>query len=238
MKNYLSSTSLKSQAKGQLLGKYGILAGTYAIHALCVSALSGITSLFLNPGSVIEYIIYFAVSFLISIFSGLFSYGEAYIYLKTSCRQQPVLSDLFYGFKQTPDRIIRVAVVFSLISYLLNLPVFLLSLLPQETLLNGYGMLLFSLLTVVCAVIGMLLMLTYSQSYYLLLDFPDCSAREALRKSRDMMKGSKGRLFYIDLTFVPLMLLCVLTCGIGLLWLMPYMQATKANFYLDLVKQN
>ena len=53
-----------------------------------------------------------------------------------------------------------------------------------------------------------------------------------------MMKGSKGRLFYIDLTFVPLMLLCVLTCGIGLLWLMPYMQATKANFYLDLVKQN
>lgn len=99
-------------------------------------------------------------------------------------------------------------------------------------------MLLFSLLTVVCAVIGMLLMLTYSQSYYLLLDFPDCSAREALRKSRDMMKGSKGRLFYIDLTFVPLMLLCVLTCGIGLLWLMPYMQATKANFYLDLVQKN
>lgn len=238
MKNYLSSTSLKSQAKGQLLGKYGTLAGTYAIHALCVSALSGITSLFLNPGSVIEYIIYFAVSFLISIFSGLFSYGETYIYLKTSCGQQPVLSDLFYGFKQTPDRIIRVAVVFSLISYLLNLPVFLLSLLPQETLLNGYGMLLFSLLTVVCAVIGMLLMLTYSQSYYLLLDFPDCSAREALRKSRDMMKGSKGRLFYIDLTFVPLMLLCVLTCGIGFLWLMPYMQATKSNFYLDLVKQN
>ena len=42
MKNYLSSTSLKSQAKGQLLGKYGTLAGTYAIHALCVSALSGI----------------------------------------------------------------------------------------------------------------------------------------------------------------------------------------------------
>ena len=56
MKNYLSSTSLKSQAKGQLLGKYGTLAGTYAIHALCVSALSGITSLFLNPGSVIEYL--------------------------------------------------------------------------------------------------------------------------------------------------------------------------------------
>ena len=134
MKDYLSSTSLKSQAKGQLLGKYGTLAGTYGIHALCVSALSGITSLFLNPGSVIEYIIYFAVSFLISIFSGLFSYGETYIYLKTSCRQQPVLSDLFYGFKQTPDRVIRVAVVFSLISYLLNLPVFLLSLLPQETL--------------------------------------------------------------------------------------------------------
>lgn len=238
MKDYLSSTSLKSKAKGQLLGKYGILAGTYAVHALCVSALSGITSLFLNPVSVIEYIIYFAVSFLISIFSGLFSYGETYIYLKTSCGQQPVLSDLFYGFKQTPDRVIRVAVIFSLISYLLNLPVLLFSLLPEEALLNGYGMLLFSLLIVFCAVIGVILMLTFSQSYYLLLDFPDYSAGDALKKSSTMMKGSKGRLFYIDLTFVPLMLLCVLTCGIGFLWLMPYMQATKANFYLDLVKKN
>lgn len=238
MKDYLSSTSLKSRAKGQLLGKYGTLAGTYAVHALCVSALSGITSLFLNPGSIIEYIIYFAVSFLISIFSGLFSYGETYIYLKTSCGHQPALSDLFYGFRQTPDRVIRVAVIFSLISYLLNLPVFLFSLLPEETLLNGYGMLLFSLLIVVCAVIGIVLMLTYSQSYYLLLDFPDYSAGEALKKSRAIMKGSKGRLFYIDLTFVPLLLLCVLTCGIGFLWLMPYMQAAKANFYLDLVKKN
>ena len=47
------------------------------------------------------------------------------------------------------------------------------------------------------------------------------------------MSGNKGRLFYIQLSFFGLALLAVLSCGIGLLWLMPYMLTTEVFFYLD-----
>ncbi len=50
-----------------------------------------------------------------------------------------------------------------------------------------------------------------------------------------MMKGHKRRLFRLELSFLPLMLLCVLSFGIGFLWLNPYMQMTYTCFFLDLM---
>ena len=47
------------------------------------------------------------------------------------------------------------------------------------------------------------------------------------------MEGNKLRLLYLQLSFIGFYLLAVLSCGIGLLWLMPYMQQTTVSFYLD-----
>ena len=43
------------------------------------------------------------------------------------------------------------------------------------------------------------------------------------------------RLFLLELGFLPPMLLCVLSLGIGFLWLEPYMQMTYTYFFLDLM---
>ena len=49
------------------------------------------------------------------------------------------------------------------------------------------------------------------------------------------MKGQRMRLFLLELGFLPLMLLCILSFGIGFLWLQPYMQMTHTCFFLDLM---
>ena len=49
-----------------------------------------------------------------------------------------------------------------------------------------------------------------------------------------MMRGQKGRYFYVTISFFGVMALSVLTCGIGMLWVMPYMETTLAFFYRDL----
>ena len=49
------------------------------------------------------------------------------------------------------------------------------------------------------------------------------------------MKGNRKRLFLLELSFLPLMLLCILSFGIGFLWLEPYMQMTYTHFFLDLM---
>lgn len=81
-----------------------------------------------------------------------------------------------------------------------------------------------------------LIILTYAYAMvpYLLRDYPDLTAREALRTSREMMKGHKWDLFVLQLSFIGWFLLAILTAGIGFLWLMPYMQTAEAAFYEDL----
>lgn len=50
------------------------------------------------------------------------------------------------------------------------------------------------------------------------------------------MSGNKGRLFYIYLSYIPFLFLGTLSCGIALLWVIPYMNATLAEFYMDIIR--
>ena len=48
-----------------------------------------------------------------------------------------------------------------------------------------------------------------------------------------MMKGHKFDLFWLYLSFIGWGILCIFTLGIGLLWLVPYMQTAQSSFYED-----
>ncbi len=90
-------------------------------------------------------------------------------------------------------------------------------------------------LGVVTLGIGLIILAyAYAMVPYLLRDYPDLTAREALRTSREMMKGHKWDLFVLQLSFIGWILLAILTAGIGFLWLLPYMQTAEAAFYEDL----
>lgn len=74
----------------------------------------------------------------------------------------------------------------------------------------------------------------YAMVPFLLRDYPTLSATEAMRTSRQMMRGHKWDLFLLDLTFIGWFFLAVCTFGIGFLWLAPYVSAAHAHFYEDL----
>ena len=84
--------------------------------------------------------------------------------------------------------------------------------------------------------------LSYSQTFYLLADDPLLGPLEAIRRSKEIMRGYRGKLGYLWLRFFGWGLLCllagVITCGLGLiagsLFLAPYMAAACARFYDDL----
>jgi len=71
-------------------------------------------------------------------------------------------------------------------------------------------------------------------AFYIISDNPEIGAMEAIRKSKEMMRGFRWKLFCLNLSFIGWVLLCVLTLGIGFLWLQPYMNASFANFYQNL----
>ena len=58
--------------------------------------------------------------------------------------------------------------------------------------------------------------------------------KEAFKKAKEMMKGNKWRLFKLQFSFIGWALLSVLTCGIGAIFLAPYIEAANAEFYMEL----
>lgn len=92
---------------------------------------------------------------------------------------------------------------------------------------------LWSLLLIVPGIIAAL---SYSMTFYILADNRDMKPKDALRQSREMMDGYKLKLFKLCLWFFLLSILCVLTLGIGFLWLIPFVNVTMATFYEDIQK--
>ncbi|MBD5086242.1 MAG: DUF975 family protein [Clostridiales bacterium] len=84
---------------------------------------------------------------------------------------------------------------------------------------------------------GIIKSLSYSMSYFILLDNPEMSANDARKKSMEMMDGNKWRLFCLELSYIGWMLLSVLTLGILYLWVMPSMRTATAYFYQSLLPE-
>lgn len=78
---------------------------------------------------------------------------------------------------------------------------------------------------------GIIMTFAYSMSFYVAKDHPELSVIDCIRMSRAMMKGYKWKLFVLYLSFLGWLLLSVLTAGIGLLWLIPYMHTSLGRFY-------
>ena len=73
--------------------------------------------------------------------------------------------------------------------------------------------------------------------FYLLSDNEDMTAAEAQKKSIEMMRGHKWEYFVLNLSFIGWAILALFTFGLLYIWLMPYMEATLANYYLKLKKE-
>jgi len=81
---------------------------------------------------------------------------------------------------------------------------------------------------------GIIAALSYAMVFYILADDPMLKPQDVLTRSKQMMDGYKLKLFYLFLRFLLLAILCVLTLGIGFLFLIPYIHITLAKFYDDL----
>ena len=140
------------------------------------------------------------------VIGGPFALGLAIFALKLSKNEAADISDVFEGFKNF---------VPALLTYLLM------------AIVIAVGFLLL-------IVPGIILSFGLSQTMFILAEEPDMPAADILRKSWEMMKGHKMDYFILSIRFIPWMLLCIFTLGIGLLWLLPYMYTTFANFYREL----
>lgn len=90
-----------------------------------------------------------------------------------------------------------------------------------------------ALWTILLIVPGIIKGLAYSMYPYVLRDEPDLSVWQTLKKSEAIMKGYKGKLFLMYLSFVGWFILGAFTFGILYIWLTPYVMTSTVKFYDD-----
>lgn len=81
-------------------------------------------------------------------------------------------------------------------------------------------------------------LLLYSLSMYIAWDNPNMSAKDAVKTSEQLMKGHRGKYFLLYLSFIGWNILSIFTLGIGMLWLLPYMEMSSIIFYENRIKKN
>ena len=83
---------------------------------------------------------------------------------------------------------------------------------------------------------GIMASYSYSMSFYILRDDPRLKVNEARNRSIALMHGHKWQLFCLHFSFIGWLLLSILTLGILLIWVMPYIELATAEFYENIKK--
>ncbi len=97
------------------------------------------------------------------------------------------------------------------------------------------GFIIIYLATLLLIIPGIIMGLAYSFIVYIILD-NDINGKEALTKSREMMKGYKWDFFVFNLSFLGWIILGIFTLGILYIWLIPYMSIAEVIYYERLKK--
>jgi len=206
------NSELRSYARQQLKGVWGKMVFAYFIYFLIylpsniLSVLDSIDKQFPDLMVPTFPLLSGILSIVILIVTGPFSLGFSGFLLKRVRGEEIAVRNIFDGFKRI-------------------LPGFL---------VMFFIALITALWSLLLIIPGIVKMYGYSMAFNILYDNPEIKPLEALKQSQIMMKGYKGKLFLLQLSFTGWAFLCILTLGAGYFWLYPYVSLSIANFYENL----
>ena len=231
-----SCKELKRMARANLDQKYKVPMKAY-VYAALISALIELPFSLLQTEESFspQNIILFIAQILISVVTIVLTCGEYRIHLKIARKEQANIKDLFYPIKNLPDRYILARLLF--LGYLILAAIFLIPAIVSIYINNPILILISIPLGLISVVLILMVSFTFDLVFFFMLDNENLTVMEAFRICKQTMKGNKRRYFYITLSFIGMSFLIILSLGIGVLWVHPYINQTLTLFYLDITGQ-
>jgi uncharacterized membrane protein len=228
MKSTTPICELTAAARAGLAGNWGKSIGVAVIYFLLIAGISSVPL----AGNLIQLIV--AAPLVV---------GFHCYFLATVRRQPNPFELLFEGFNRFGTAWCAYMLVFLIImAWTIPSAILIAGIMPfihpDPAVFPEYTVwaLAAALMLILCAFL-ILLQMRYYLVLYAVADDPSIRAREAVRRSVELMRGNYWRLGLLWLRFVGWQILAVLTMGIGLIWLIPYVAAATAAFYTDLSQQ-
>lgn len=228
-----SAAQLKAIAKERSLDKYGTLITANVLIFVIQLIISGFTTVS-SSGNLMIFITNQIITLIVNILLGILVSGKAYLYMNLVYSQTISASDIFFGLRQHPEKAVALQSLFVVVDFLVSLPGTLILFFYYRTQSATLYIALLVVL-VIGIIVNIYVSLTYSQAFFLLHDFPDRSAKDLLLTSRNLMQGNRLRLLCLNLSFIPIYILGIISLFIPLLWISVYRYASVAAFYQDLI---
>ncbi len=205
-----SNSELLRAARESLTGRWGLAIGTFLVYEIIIGSLQ--SGYRYSSGDDMNRGFSFVHSFgsiIYLLIAGPLALGVSIFSLHITRNMEARFEQIFDGFRNFKT---------SFVAYLLTI----------------LFIFLWSLLLIIPGIIAAL---SYAMTFFIIADDEFIEPMAAIDKSKKMMYGYKWQLFFLGLRFFGLALLCILTLGIGFLWLIPYANITVAGFY-DEIKDN
>lgn len=233
----LSSRELKRRARTTLNRRYGLPMLAFVLTQAIVLLFNiPFQPSFAEPLHTFQIVIFLLASAIISLLSILLHAGQVYMHLQLARGNSIQITDLFHFLNRRPDRFLLSGLLLALLFTAASLPAAGCCILA----IFSASVPAYILAAAVCLITLILLgalALSYDLVYCLLIDRPNLRVPEAFRESRRLMKGHRARKLYISASFLGFSLLSMLSLGIGMLWVMPYITQTNAAFYRNVVSE-
>lgn len=216
---------LMAQGLAAVRGSWGLAIGVMVVYWIISTA-----------GAIVPYL-----GNLISLFiSGPFMLGLATFFLALTRGEEHDFNMLFSGFSRFWQAVLTnllMSIFLGLLAMLFVVPAVVLAIfVGAGGRLAGNEVLFFAVgIPLLIPLMIPMIMASYAfaMTFYILADNTEVSAYDAIMRSVKMMRGMKWKLFCLGLRFLGWMILALFTCGIGFLWLAPYITTTMARFYDD-----
>ncbi len=224
---------LKRIARTNLQGNYMEIIRAFVICNIIVSLLE--LPFALMRDSVMfstSNIIYYVAVGLIGIASAVLTAGQYRMHLRLARTGKTSGSELFIPAKIHSNRFIFTELLLFALSIVCLLPTF--GAIALIIFYDGVNYYLIALgLSIISCILTLYISLTFDLVYFVMNDNENLSMIDALRYTKDMILTHRKRYFYMQLSFLGMMLLVLLSLGIGIFWVHPYMIQTTTLFYLD-----
>lgn len=180
-----------------------------------------------------NFIITYLVSLVCQLLLVIFELGYTAFSLRLSRGEEFSLRTLLEGFDRWGKAL--------LLYVMMNLYIALWSMLfvmPASYVIAGLYLagtlsenVILAMVSVLSVVLTFVISYRYRMAWFVLLDYPELSVGQILKHTQTLNRKRRMKLFLMDLSFLPWIFLCVLTCGILLIWKLPYISASYAHAY-------
>ncbi len=228
-------SQLKAAARDALPGRLGSAFSAVLLYLFLILCLSGLPVSQAPDHAVLGPVFVILLTIAVSILGQMAAIGVRFRFMKLLFGQPPMPGDTGIAFRGDTDRAVLLCGPRALLYSLCLLPASLLSLtVPTDASLRD----LLPVLVVLAAgrLTMFLLRLDLTMADYLYLDYPSLSAPDLLRMSHRLISGSRLRLLFFYLSYLPLHLLALLSLGLTEPLVLCYVYAGEAAFYTDLIR--